>query len=243
MKVTQADLSYGFAKGLLRSAMMVPSFKITKHPITRAEYDDCVGAGVCTKNKQEGCSADAYGRLSGHSVDRAKSPVSCVTPTQARTYCEWIGGRLPSMPEWMLAARGPLPAQYAWGESPPTCQQHPRAAEVLGAFPTQAMAEEAGCAPATETPLVVGEYAQGAAASGMQDVLLTPGELVATRRDDEQEGCASDLDACFVYGREPASIEAAYPLSKTAEGAARKASLSPHVYGFRCVVERKQDAH
>lgn len=34
----------------------------------------------------------------------------------ANKFCEWVGGRLPTADEWQLAAQGPTPRLYPWGD-------------------------------------------------------------------------------------------------------------------------------
>jgi len=52
-------------------------------------------------------------------------PVTCVTRAEARRFCEWRGGRLPSAYEYFRAARGELPSQRRtpWGDAPPVLDQ------------------------------------------------------------------------------------------------------------------------
>jgi eukaryotic-like serine/threonine-protein kinase len=44
-------------------------------------------------------------------------PVHSVTWQAARDYCAWAGLRLPREVEWEVAARGPRPGDYPWGDA------------------------------------------------------------------------------------------------------------------------------
>ncbi len=78
-------------------------FWIDQTEVTRADYQACVEAGVCEEK--------ATNRYS----DRETQPVNYISWSQARGYCEWRGGRLPTEREWEYAARGPESWVYPWG--------------------------------------------------------------------------------------------------------------------------------
>jgi hypothetical protein len=235
LPATQAMTS-GFASGVLRDQVDLAAFRITRNPITRAQYGQCVEAGACAESKNAGCAPTAFEQLRGRSTAEPESPHVCSTVTEAASYCSWIGGRLPVFPEWLLAARGPSPQRFAWGDSEPGCDRHPRAADVDGAFLTEEAAQEAGCVPPVEAPLVIGEHAAGAAASGMEDVLLTPAELLAPQATAQFSACSSGFAGCFVYGHTPGEIDAVFPIDKPSAKAPAE-QRAPLVYGFRCVLE------
>jgi iron(II)-dependent oxidoreductase len=88
------------------------SYWIFRAEVTNRMYRACVELGVCTEPVQSPWYTDA-----GYE----NAPVSGVTWDQAKGYCEWIGGRLPTEAEWELAARGTDARPYPWGEDEPTC--------------------------------------------------------------------------------------------------------------------------
>ena len=91
----------------------VPSFRMTKTEVTVEAYQACVAAGACEPPRRISpyCT---WGRAGFE-----RHPINCVSWTQARDYCAWIGGRLPSEAEWEYAARGDTGREYVWGNEPP----------------------------------------------------------------------------------------------------------------------------
>jgi formylglycine-generating enzyme required for sulfatase activity len=193
------DLTVGFSEGVQRQSITLPSFRVTKHPITVRDYKACVDAGACS------APANACGQGGGlldHATfadpDALDVPVTCTKPEQATAYCKWTGGRLPRATEWLLAARGPAVQQHAWGSAPPSCDLHPRVEGVLSQ-PLSCCDDTDDCTHNTLTR--VGAHTAGASPAGVEDVLFAGGEIVTPDEGTALTNCGGKDSTCAVIGR------------------------------------------
>jgi formylglycine-generating enzyme required for sulfatase activity len=156
----------GFQRGHLRAAKTVGKLRVSRHPTTVAQYRACVNAGACAAPALASTSCDSKDPrtpVDHGTYDGAPDlPITCTTAEQAKAFCAWVGGALPTPEEWLLAARGPDVARYAWGDARPTCERHPEASEPCGGT------------------FAIARHPQGKSALGIEDVMLTRAELLAS---------------------------------------------------------------
>lgn len=87
-------------------------FDIDRYEVSVGEYDECVRAGRCSPADV----VDAY-RCAFRRGD-PELPMDCVSFRQAREYCVYVGGRLPTEAEWVLVAYGDPARPFPWGDDP-----------------------------------------------------------------------------------------------------------------------------
>jgi Sulfatase-modifying factor enzyme 1 len=230
VSVRSARVTTGAAIGALRGEATLSPYSIAKTPITVRQYRQCVAAGACKPPtiKTGACVAThgsndgaTYAITSG-TEDR---PVTCVSDLEAEAYCHWVGGRLPSVPEWTLAARGPAMRRYPWGDTRATCKQ--RAAIFNGAINC------CGLKCDSDEAVRVGGHPAGDSELGVSDVLLTSAELMGADTSSTAPGCGPPASACIATGIQPGSIDFFLPGSAATNPTASRALVT----SFRCAWE------
>jgi formylglycine-generating enzyme required for sulfatase activity len=94
--------------------VILDDFYIDQYEVSNARYRQCVEAGICESPMTCGWGVSTY-----EDPAKANYPVGCTNWFDAKTYCEWRGGRLPTEAEWEKAARGTDGRTYPWGEQDP----------------------------------------------------------------------------------------------------------------------------
>ncbi len=96
------DAQGGSGERPIRRVTLSP-YQIKRTEVTNSEYILCVKDGVCTETRDY--------------TDRRRPdlPVAGVSWFQARDFCLWWGGRLPTEAEWEASARTTAALKFPWG--------------------------------------------------------------------------------------------------------------------------------
>jgi len=94
--------------------VLLDNFYIDQYEVTNGSYRACVDVGMCNPpyDRQSQTRSNYYGNTAYDQY-----PVISVSWSDAQTYCQWRGGRLPTETEWEKAARGTEGFLYPWGNA------------------------------------------------------------------------------------------------------------------------------
>ena len=180
----------------------LPAFRIDRTEVTRAMYGRCVAARRCKP-------------LAGDVESLANLPVTNVNWSEARAFCAFAGGRLPSEDEWEKAARGGDGREFPWGKELDCARAN------WGNFENEGPC--AGKNPGK--PVDVGSYLQGASPFGVLDMAGNVWEWVADKYDRDPTRRVVRGGSCCSYFVEP----------RAANRNAWDPSHRDGDLGFRCV--------
>jgi formylglycine-generating enzyme required for sulfatase activity len=180
----------------------LPAFRIDRTEVTRAMYARCVAARRCPALTIDLESEPAL-------------PVTQVNWLEARAFCAFAGGRLPTEDEWEKAARGSDGREFPWGGAL-DCEH-----ANWGNF-----ANEGPCAGKNPgKPVAAGSYPQGASPYGVLDMAGNVWEWAADAYDRDPSRRVVRGGSCCSYFVPPRAAN-----RNAWDPAHRDADL-----GFRCV--------
>jgi formylglycine-generating enzyme required for sulfatase activity len=158
------------------------AFRIDRTEVTRAMYARCVAKRRCPTVP----------------IDLKKDvdlPVTNVNWNEARAYCAFAGGRLPTEDQWEKAARGSDGREFPWGNDLDCAHAN------WGDFENEGPC--AGKNPGH--PVAVGSYESGASPYGVLDMAGNVWEWVADRYDRDPSRRVVRGGSCCSYFVEPRS--------------------------------------
>ncbi len=157
------DTSGAFSSERPQHKVSLDAFWIDQTEVTNKMYAACVEAAVCKPPK---LASSATRESYFGNPDFADFPVDFVDWSDAKTYCDWAGRRLPTEAEWEKAARGTGGQILPWGENVDCTVanywEYERIDEASGAY-----IKNVGCASDT---MRVGSFPDGKSAYGALDM-------------------------------------------------------------------------
>ena len=179
-----------------RHPVKISPFEIDRYEVTNRRYQRCVSAGRC----KAPALASSARRAEYYGNPRfADYPVVFVGWAEAKAFCRFAGGRLPTEAEWELAARGRAPSTrtYPWGNARPDCSR----ANMGGPNSCVGDTDRVGRRPAGRSPFGVMDMAGNVWECGRR---LVRRRLLRAQRRRRPQGAgagAAEGDARWLLGQ------------------------------------------
>lgn len=198
-----ATVVIGLEPGNQREVIKLPAFEMAKYPVTQADYRKCVTDGACQSPPD---AAECAGTTSLQGAADV-TPAACVTAEMAQTYCQYVGGSLPSPEQWLYAARGTTPALFVGGDEAPNCEDTWRRAY------DSSLADWC-CDGQCDSDTMDAVWRRAAAKTGVRLLLHDQGALVGSSQLTRVAGCRQDAAGCLISGNRPGHIGAITTVAK-----------------------------
>jgi formylglycine-generating enzyme required for sulfatase activity len=156
------------------------AYRIDRTEVTRGMYAKCVAAHKCVAVTED-------------LLREPDLPMTNVNWHEARAFCSYSGGRLPTENEWEKAARGTDTREFPWGDGADCSRAN------WGNFENEGPC--AGKNPGKPAP--VGGYADGASPFGVLDMAGNVWEWVADKYDRDPSRRVVRGGSCCSYFVEP----------------------------------------
>ncbi len=158
------------------------AYAMDRFPVTVAAFERCVAAGRCYEPENE--AETTY-----HGEGMAAYPVNYVTWANARQYCAWAHGRLPTEAEWERAAKGTGTPTFPWGDACPALADDTFCGESAWDGAT-ARANCYDCGGGFDGPAPADAFPRGQSSEGLWDLAGNLEEWVSDYYDPDYYGYA-----------------------------------------------------
>jgi formylglycine-generating enzyme required for sulfatase activity len=158
----------------------LPAYRIDRTEVTRVMYAACIAARKCAP-------------VAIDLLAEPNLPMTNVSWNEARAFCAFARGRLPSEDEWEKAARGHDAREYPWGDRLDCAHAN------WGNFENEGPC--VGKNPGKPTP--VGSYPEGRSPFGVLDMAGNVWEWVADKYDRDSSRRVVRGGSCCSYFVEP----------------------------------------